>query len=109
MKFLAKLAAVVLVIGGVLFAVGHAMGGEVYSARYGGVLHPWREALSIGWSGIWDDHTDHWYGFGDSVRDAVDDAQNAANDALDDAQDALDDARSAIDHHPDDHDGHDWD
>lgn len=98
MKFLAKLAAVVLVIGGVLFAVGHAMGGEVYSARYGGVLHPWREALSIGWSGIWDDHTDHWYGFGDSVRDAVDDAQ-----------DALDDARSAIDHHPDDHDGHDWD
>lgn len=98
MKFLAKLAVVVLVIGGILFAAGHAMGGDVYSAWYNGVLHPFREALSIGWSGWWNDHTDDWYGVGDSVRDAVDDAQ-----------DAIHDARDAIGHHADDHVGHFWD
>lgn len=40
MKFLAKLAFVVLILGGILFAAGHAMGGSVYSAWYNGCTPP---------------------------------------------------------------------
>ena len=82
MKFLAKLAVIVLVIGGILFAAGHAMGGSVYSAWYNGALHPFREALSIGWSS-WQNER------GDIV-----------NDAKDAARHALDEARDAVGHHP---------
>lgn len=82
MKFLAKLAVVVLILGGILFAAGHAMGGSVYSAWYNGALHPFREALSIGWSS-WQNER------GDIV-----------NDAKDAARDALDEARDAVGHHP---------
>lgn len=82
MKFLAKLAVVVLILGGILFAAGHAMGGTVYSAWYNGALHPFHEVFSIGWGS-----------YGDIVRDARD----AAHDALDDAQDALDEAQDALD------------
>lgn len=89
MKFLAKLSVVVLVVGGILFAAGHAMGGSVYSAWYGGALHPFREAFSIGWSS-WQNER----------GDIVDDAKDAAREALDDARDALDDARDAVGHHP---------
>lgn len=89
MKFLAKLAVVVLILGGILFAAGHAMGGSVYSAWYNGALHPFREAFSIGW-GSWQNER----------GDIVDDAKDAARDALDDARDALDDARDAVGHHP---------
>ena len=89
MKFLAKLSVVVLVVGGILFAAGHAMGGSVYSAWYGGALHPFREALNIGWSS-WQNER----------GDIVNDAKDAARDALDDARDALDDARDAVGHHP---------
>ena len=39
MKWLAKLAALVLIIGGIVFAVGIAMGGTVYSSWYGGRQH----------------------------------------------------------------------
>lgn len=77
MKFLAKLAFVVLILGGILFAAGHAMGGSVYSAWYNGALHPFREAFSIGWSS-WQNER----------GDIVDDAKDAARDALDDALDA---------------------
>ena len=89
MKFLAKLSVVVLVVGGILFAAGHAMGGSVYSASYNGALHPFREAFSIGWSS-WQNER----------GDIVDDAKDAAREALDDARDALDDARDAVGHHP---------
>ena len=89
MKFLAKLAVVVLILGGILFAAGHAMGGSVYSAWYNGALHPFREAFSIGWSS-WQNER----------GDIVNDAKDAARDALDDARDALDDARDAVGHHP---------
>lgn len=89
MKFLAKLAVVVLILGGILFAAGHAMGGSVYSAWYNGALHPFREAFSIGWDSWHNDHSD-----------IVDDAKDAAREALDDARDALDDARDAVGHHP---------
>lgn len=82
MKFLAKLAVVVLILGGILFAAGHAMGGSVYSAWYNGALHPFREALSIGWSS-WQNER------GDIV-----------NDAKDAARHALDEARDAVGHHP---------
>ena len=71
MKFLAKLAVVVLILGGILFAAGHAMGGSVYSAWYNGALHPFREAFSIGWDSWHNDHSD-----------------------------ILDDARDAVGHHP---------
>ncbi len=77
MEFLAKLAVVVLILGGILFAAGHAMGGSVYSAWYNGALHPFREALSIGWSS-WQNER----------GDIVNDAKDAARDALDDARDA---------------------
>lgn len=82
MKFLTKAAVIVLVIGGILFAAGHAMGGSVYSAWYNGALHPFREAFSIGWSS-WQNER------GDIV-----------NDAKDAARDALDEARDAVGHHP---------
>ena len=75
MKFLAKLAVVVLILGGILFAAGHAMGGSVYSAWYNGALHPFREAFSIGWSS-WQNER----------GDIVNDAKDAARDALDDAR-----------------------
>lgn len=84
MKFLAKLAVVVLILGGILFAAGHAMGGSVYSAWYNGALHPFRETFSIGWSS-WQNER----------GDIVNDAKDAARDALDDARDALDDALDA--------------
>ena len=82
MKFLAKLAVLVLILGGILFAAGHAMGGSVYSAWYNGALHPFRETFSIGWSS-WQNER----------GDIVDDAKDAARDALDDARDA-------VGHHP---------
>ena len=82
MKFLAKVAVLVLILGGILFAAGHAMGGSVYSAWYNGALHPFREALSIGWSS-WQNER------GDIV-----------NDAKDAARHALDEARDAVGHHP---------
>ena len=82
MKFLTKVAVVVLILGGILFAAGHAMGGSVYSAWYNGALHPFREAFSIGWSS-WQNER----------GDIVDDAKDAARDALDEA-------RNAVGHHP---------
>lgn len=49
MKLLTKIAVAVLILGGVLFAAGHAMGGTVYSSWYDGGLHPWQESRSVGW------------------------------------------------------------
>ena len=87
MKWLAKLAALVLIIGGIVFAVGIAMGGTVYSSWYGGRLHPWRESFKIGWDG----HRRSVRQTGDYVVDSVDDT---VDDALDGAfDDAFHDAR----------------
>lgn len=44
MKFLIKLAAVVLVLGGLLTGVGAALGGHLYTVWYGGRPHRWDEA-----------------------------------------------------------------
>ena len=82
MKWLAKIAALVLIVGGIVFAVGTAMGGTVYSSWYGGRLHPWRESFNIGWDG----HRS-------SVRQTVDDVLDSVDDTIDDALDgAFDDA-----------------
>lgn len=48
MKFLGKIAAIVLVLGLVLTVTGAAMGGDLYSSWYNGSLHTWNEARSIG-------------------------------------------------------------
>lgn len=94
MKFLAKLAVVVLILGGILFAAGHAMGGSVYSAWYDGVLHPFREVFSIGWNSAHERIVD----------DALRDAKDAARDALDEARDVIGDVQDFTGHHPDLHD-----
>lgn len=98
MKFLAKLAVVVLILGGILFAAGHAMGGSVYSAWYDGMLHPFREVFSIGWN------SGHERIVNDALRDADDalrDAKDAARDALDEARDIIGDVQDFAGHHPD--------
>lgn len=95
MKFLAKLAVVVLVVGGILFAAGHAMGGSVYSAWYSGALHPFREALNIGWGDSWTDTVREIAD--DTVRDTLDDVQDSVRDALDSVDDAI--GRRAQQHH----------
>lgn len=95
MKWLAKIAAVVLIVGGIVFAVGIAMGGTVYSSWYGGRLHPWRESFNIGWDSR-----------RSSVRKTIDDVLDSVDDTIDDAfDDAFDDA---LDDVFDDsfHDGH---
>lgn len=88
MKFLAKLSVVVLVVGGILFAAGHAMGGSVYSAWYGGALHPFREALNIGWGDSWH------HGWADTAREIADET---VQDTLDDVQDTVRDALDSVD------------
>ena len=93
MKRFAKLAAAVLVVGGILFAAGHFMGGSVYSAWYNGALRPFRETLHIGW----DDRGWH-HGWAGAAREAVDDT---VRDTLDDVRDAVRDAvDDAPGHHP---------
>ncbi len=48
MKFAVKLAVVALCVGGILFAIGHAQGGTVYSAWYNHQLIPWNQLHSFG-------------------------------------------------------------
>lgn len=48
MKFLVKLCIVFLVLGGVLFATGHALGGVVYSSWYNGRLYPFHMSHKVG-------------------------------------------------------------
>lgn len=48
MKFLTKLSVMLLIVGAILFGVGNAMGGTVYSSWYDGHLHSWQEAKNIG-------------------------------------------------------------
>ncbi|MBS5150702.1 MAG: hypothetical protein Q4A63_01215 [Butyricicoccus pullicaecorum] len=48
MKFLAKFSIILLILGGIFFGIGNAMGGTVYSLWYNGDLHPWYEAKKIG-------------------------------------------------------------
>lgn len=93
MKWLAKIAALVLIVGGIVFAVGIAMGGTVYSSWYGGRLHSWRESFNIGW----DSHRS-------SVRETVDDVLDSVDDTIDNAldgafDDVLDDTFDDTFHH----------
>lgn len=78
MKFLAKLSVVILILGGILFGIGNAMGGTVYSSWYDGRLHPWHEAKNIGFSS-YDSlrHTIH-----DQVHDIVYDVREGIADAM---------------------------
>lgn len=48
MKFLTKLSVMLLIVGAILFGVGTAMGGTVYSSWYDGRLHAWQESKNIG-------------------------------------------------------------
>ena len=80
MKFLAKLSVVILILGGILFGIGNAMGGTVYSSWYDGRLHPWHEAKNIGFFSydslhhtIQEQVHDIVYDVRDSVLDAVHD------------------------------------
>lgn len=78
MKFLAKLSVVILILGGILFGIGNAMGGTVYSSWYDGRLHPWHEAKNIGFSS-YDSlhHTIH-----EQVHDIVYDVREGIADAM---------------------------
>lgn len=66
MKFLAKIAVVVLILGGVLFAIGHAKGGIVYSSWYNGQLHSWSDVQNIGFVSNLKDKN-----FADSIHDYI--------------------------------------
>lgn len=80
MKFLAKLSVVILILGGILFGIGNAMGGTVYSSWYDGRLHPWHEAKNIGFSS-YDSlyHTIH-----EQVHDIIYDVREGVLDAVHD-------------------------
>ena len=74
MKFLAKLAVFILILGGILFAVGYAQGGHVYSVWYDGHLHSWQETRSIIFEEIQDTIED--------IQDTIEDIQDELSDAI---------------------------
>lgn len=80
MKFLCKFSVVILILGGILFGIGNAMGGTVYSAWYDGRLHSWHEARNIGFFGFPDRYTV------DSFRHTI---QEETFDLIHDAQSEL--------------------
>lgn len=80
MKLLAKLAVIVLIIGGVLFAIGHAKGGIVYSSWYNGQLHSWSDIRNIGFS----PNLDIENSIKHHVQDFIDDVQTDLQDTVQD-------------------------
>lgn len=83
MKLFAKLSVVLLILGGILFGIGNAMGGTVYAAWYDGRLHPWHEAKNIGFFGLPD---------GDMIDSLRHTLQEEAFDIIYDTRDELLDA-----------------
>lgn len=83
MKLLAKLSVAFLILGAILFAIGNAMGGTVYSAWYNGRLHPWSEARNIGFFWLPDigslHHTIH-----ENVHEIMHDVRDEVLDAVHD-------------------------
>lgn len=89
MKFLAKLAVFILILGGILFAVGYAQGGHVYSVWYDGHLHSWQETRSIIFSDVVKLSGTFCHDIHEEIQDTIEDIQDTIEDIQDELADAI--------------------